>query len=304
MKPNQLNPDVVKRINEALLFIDEHIAAQLTLANVSAIAHYSPFHFHRLFKIITGETLTSYINRKRIEKSAAFIIRNKQVKVADLYTKLGFDSNSSFTRTFKKIYGLSPTQFKSNSPNKFTKVEQVNSKNGQKKVIFRHYLSTHNDKEWINANGIMAIKELPAIKVAYLINIGEAHLMQSFQKLIDWAETKNLHQHPDFKMLTIYHDSYKITNPTKIKTSAGIMVNDTIKPVGEIALRTIKGGKFVVSRFEIPLTAFAKAWRSLFVWLNENGYRKRDEDCFEIYQNDFRQHPEQKSIVAFYIPIF
>lgn len=144
---------------------------------------------------------------------------------------------------------------------------------------------------------------MPALKLACITNIGENHLSNSFKKLTDWAQTKDLTQQPDFKMLIIYHDSYKITNPQKIRTSVCAVVNETVRPDNEIILKNTKKGRFVVGSFTIGVTEFEKAWSSLFVWLNDNGYQKPDEDCFEIYQNDFTTHPAQKSIVDLYIPI-
>ncbi len=78
------------------------------------------------------------------------------------------------------------------------------------------------------------------------------------------------------------------------------------KPIeveGDIGLTTIKKGKHIVGRFEITPVNFEKSWSSLFIWMAENGYKKREENPFEIYHNDFRTHPEGKMIVDLLIPI-
>ncbi len=59
---------------KAIEYIDHHIDTELTLEKVSEIAAYSPFHFHRIFRLITQETIQQYIIRKRIEK-VPFILR-------------------------------------------------------------------------------------------------------------------------------------------------------------------------------------------------------------------------------------
>ena len=85
--------------------------------------------------------------------------------------------------------------------------------------------------------------------------------------------------------------------------SIGILLNTPFKAEGEITPISIKKGRSIVGRFEIIPDDFEKSWSSLFVWMNEQGYKKATENAFEIYHNDFRKHPENKCIVDFYIPI-
>lgn len=75
------------------------------------------------------------------------------------------------------------------------------------------------------------------------------------------------------------------------------------KPRGEIGLTTIEKGKYITGHFEISLDEFEKSWTGLFIWMNENGYKKTEGNPFEIYQNNFNDHPEKKCVVDLYIPI-
>ena len=105
-KENPTQPEYLYRINKALRFIDENLDTHLTLESVANIACYSPYHFHRLFKAITRETLNAYIARRRIEKAASILMHKKEVSVSELSLQYGFSSNSSFTRAFKNFYGM------------------------------------------------------------------------------------------------------------------------------------------------------------------------------------------------------
>lgn len=58
-----MQDEYFKRINQALAFIDEHLDGELSLQTISSVACYLPFHLHRLFKAITGETVNAYINK-------------------------------------------------------------------------------------------------------------------------------------------------------------------------------------------------------------------------------------------------
>lgn len=297
-----MNEDYIKRINTILQFIDENLDSVLSLETVANVGFYSPFHFHRIFKAITNETLNSYITRKRIEKSASILLHQKNVSITELSLQYGFNSNSSFTRTFKKFYGISPSEFRKSKP-KYSKIRQVESKNGQEKSNFEEYICNINNLiNWIKMNAKIEIKEMPKLELAFITQIGHIGLENAYAKLIQWAAPKGLLTE-DSKMATIYHDSYKITEPEKVRMSACLVLKEKTEVSGEIGLTTIEKGKFIVGHFEIRIQEFEKSWTGLFIWMNENGYKKADRNPFEIYNNNFNEHPEKKAIVDFYIPI-
>lgn len=297
-----MNEDYIKRINTILLFIDENLDSELSLEIVANVGIYSPFHFHRIFKAITNETLNSYITRKRIEKTASILLHQKNVSVTELSLQYGFNSNSSFTRTFKKFYGMSPSEFRKSKP-KYSKIRQVESKNGQEKSNFEEYIcNSINLINWIKMNAKIEIKEMPKLELAFITQIGHIGLENAYAKLIQWASPKGLLKE-DSKMATIYHDSFKITEPEKVRMSACLILNEKTEVSGEIGLTTIEKGKFIVGHFEIGIQEFEKSWMGLFIWMNENGYKKADRNPFEIYHNNFNEHPEKIAIVDFYIPI-
>lgn len=153
----------------------------------------------------------------------------------------------------------------------------------------------------MNAN--IEIKEIQKLDLAFVTQIGVSGLPAAFEKLIMWAKPKGLIDHSDFKMVRIFHDSFKFTDPEKVKMSACIVVKEPIEVNGEIGLTVIEKGKYIVGHFEIEPTAFKKYWSNLFIWMNDNGYKKADKDPFEIFQNNFNEHPANISIVDFYIPI-
>ena len=105
------------------------------------------------------------------------------------------------------------------------------------------------------------------------------------------------------RMLTIYHDSTKITAPNNLRMSACIVLNNPIKVDGEVNLKAIKNTKAIVSRLEINSFQFQQAWESNFAWMVENGYNKSEIDPFAIYYNNATEHPENKFIVDLCIPI-
>ncbi len=294
--------DYQVRINRVFEYIDNNLATELSLVIIADIAFFSPFHFHRIFKKITGETLNEYITRKRIEKAALELI-HKNIAVSNICHKYGFNDNSSFARAFKKFYGVSPSEFRKQNPNKFSKIRQLKSKNGQTYPNREQYLCTLNNlKNWIQMNATIEIREIQKMELAGVPAIGHNNIAAAYQKLMRWAAPLGL-LNENTKMLTVYHDSFKVTEADKVRTEACIVLNQPVKPTGEVKLDTIAKGKFIVGSFEIVLDDFEKSWTGLFIWMNENGYKKADRNIFELYHNNFNDHPEKKAIVDFYIPI-
>lgn len=298
----EIQTDYQNRINRVFKYIDENLDSDLSLNTLSEIAFFSPYHFHRLFKFITKETLNEYVTRKRIEKSASDLV-HKNKSVSEISHIYGFNDNSTFTRTFKKYYGVSPTEFRKQNLNKFSKIRQLKSKNGQEYPDNEKYICIINNlKKWTKMNAKIEIKEMPKMNLAYVSSIGPQNLGIAYQKLMKWATPKGL-INEQAKMITIYHDSFKVTEANKVRMSACVTLSKLIETDGEIGKTSLDEGKFLVGSFEIELNEFEKSWTGLFVWMNENGYKKADRNPFEIYYNNFNEHPEKKAIVDFCIPI-
>ncbi len=152
-------------------------------------------------------------------------------------------------------------------------------------------------------NAKIDIKEITELSAAGITHIGVNGMETVFEKLIKWGNSKNIFKTPDAKMGRIFYDSFKITAPDKVRMSVILQTNHPFESTGEIKKITIHGGRHIVGHFEITMNEFEKAWTSLFIWMNEHGYKKSENTPFEIYQNDFREHPENKFIVDLYIPI-
>ena len=135
----EIEADYKSRINRVFEFIDENLESDLSLKTVSEIAFFSPFHFHRVFKFVAGETLNEYVTRRRIEKSSLKLL-HKKITTTEIAHKYGFSDNSSFSRAFKRNFGISPTEFKKQNPNRHSKIRQLESKKGQEYPDYEKYI--------------------------------------------------------------------------------------------------------------------------------------------------------------------
>lgn len=99
------------RIHLVFKYIETHLASPLSLVELARHCHISPFHFHRLFRAVTDETLGCYVRRLRIERAMMFLL-NSDRSVEEIATAVGYQSTSAFYRAFKKIFSVSPTTFR------------------------------------------------------------------------------------------------------------------------------------------------------------------------------------------------
>ncbi|UAM98547.1 AraC family transcriptional regulator [Polaribacter litorisediminis] len=304
MKTSVIAKENIARLNTAINYIEEHLSENLSLKIIAEKAHFSPFHFHRMFTLIVGETLHTFINRKRIEKAASFLLYRKEKSSTTIAEEIGFSDVSSFSKSFKKFYGISPHQFKEESPKKFSQILAIKSKNGKVNITFEQYIcNINNALNWLKMRTNTSIKQIEKIELAYISHQGKIEaIAEVYDRLVQWAASKGL-MNDATKMVTIYHDSPKITDPNNLRMSACIWLNNAIKVDSEVNLRTIKATKCIVSRLEITPHEFQQAWESSFAWMVENGYKKATTDPFEIYHNNAAEHPENKFIVDLCIPV-
>lgn len=102
---------LVKRMAEACLYISQNCTKPLTLDEVASQMGISKSYFATLFKRYTNTTFVSFLTNERI-KHAQMLFRNQDTHIIDIAFDSGFTSLSAFNRAFKKVTGMSPSQFK------------------------------------------------------------------------------------------------------------------------------------------------------------------------------------------------
>lgn len=295
---NNTQQEYIKRINEVLDFIEQNLEADLSLKALSAQAHYSPFHFHRLFNTVMAENLNELVTRKRMERIASILLVGTQEPIKDLAYSYGFNSESSFSRAFKKHYGMSPTAFKATNNRQLSKIGIVPLSTE------KYFRSLHQLNKWLDMNVEIVVKEIEAMPLACIAKVGDFQALKNmFERLMEWGARKNLLNMDGFKAITIYHDNPNVTETSKQRFSACVTVNQPFKADGEIRPLEIPSGIYAIGSFEILGQDFPKAWSCMNTWVLERGYEFRDGFYFEYYNNDHTNHPEQKFLVDIYIPL-
>lgn len=102
-------------ITRAKDFITTNQSEDLSLAAVARAVNTSTFYFCKMFKKATGLTFTEYLSRVRVEKAKSLLL-NPHMRVSEAAFEVGFQSLSQFNRAFKRIAGLSPTEYRERLP--------------------------------------------------------------------------------------------------------------------------------------------------------------------------------------------
>ena len=101
-------------IQKTLDYMEEHYEEELTIEQLSTIAHLSRFYYQRLFYLLTGYTVSEYLRSVRL-KMAAGLLKADNGKIMDIAMQCGFSSHSTLTRAFRQCYGMSPAEYRASS---------------------------------------------------------------------------------------------------------------------------------------------------------------------------------------------
>src|SRR5216683_5785158 len=112
MKPETLE-SYTERLLKVLVHIQNHLDEDLSLEELAGVAHFSPYHFHRIFRGMVGESLREHVRRLRLER-AALQLKNKREPVTSVAFDAGYESHEAFTRAFTTLFRVPPSVFRRN----------------------------------------------------------------------------------------------------------------------------------------------------------------------------------------------
>ena len=275
----------VDRMHRVIEHIDQHLDQFLDLESLAEIAHFSPFHFHRLFSAWMGETLGGYLRRRRCEIAATRLVAQPRLGILQIALGVGFGSAEAFTHAFGARFGCSPTtwrlqqsaaRMKSNS-------DQANSKPGQAE-----------DENSLNNGAVnrptteapmkVEIVERQPTTIAYLRHVGPygEPLSVFWQATVyPWMVAGGLLQQPRYG---ISHDDPNVTAAELCRYDAGCEIPPNFTAFGNAHKTVIAGGNYAALTFKGVVNEMEPAWTSLLRdWLPSSGMQLDSRPMFEYY---------------------
>lgn len=278
-----IQPEIADRINKAVKHIEQHLSDELPLEDLAALAHFSPFHFQRIFKEVTGETPKQLIKRLRLEEAAHFIVLYPQTNMLEVALRIGFQSLESFSRAFKNYYNISPDNFRKSSEE--TKIKLVQNPELSDKFLKTPslFLSSIADISEIAEKSVEIVR-LPPQKIIYIQTTLEstANITASFRKIKQWALARELVKPESFPFgLMKDYPLFTALDKCRYLTCMAVEVQPEIsgavhymeQPQSTFAVFNVKGN---MSEIIQSVTNVVKNW------LPESGYQFVHEPAFEI----------------------
>jgi len=111
-------------IEKSIEYIERNLNKKIELEDLAEKAFLSKYHFHRVFHAIVGEPVGEYVRKRRLSEAASELV-NTDDKIVNIALKYQFSSQESFTKAFKKLYGIPPREFRRNKIN----ITPMSSKN-------------------------------------------------------------------------------------------------------------------------------------------------------------------------------
>lgn len=110
----RLNDKVqIQKLKDVLSYIRKNIDKNITLEELAQVSGMSPRYFCRVFRNMTGRTPIEYVNYYRIETASQMLITTGK-SITEIALNCGFNDMSYFSKTFKKLKGISPSKFRQN----------------------------------------------------------------------------------------------------------------------------------------------------------------------------------------------
>jgi AraC family transcriptional regulator len=238
MNANRSREVYIDRMHRVTEHIDQHLDQFLDLESLAEVAHFSPFHFHRLFSALMGETLGAYLRRRRCEVAATRLLAQPKLSVLQIALGVGFGSAEAFTHAFAARFGCSPTTWRLRQAAERAAISNPDQTNGKPDQAEGRQ-TRNNDLPKMQAETPMKIEivEREPTPIAYLRHVGpygEPIGIFWQAQVYPWMVTNGLIGQPRYG---ISQDDPRVTAQEQCRYDAGCELPDNVL-VGGNAHRT------------------------------------------------------------------
>ena len=269
------------RILRVLSYIHDNPAGDLSLDTLADVAAMSRFHWHRVFRAMTGETCAQAVRRIRLHRASIWLV-NDDRSIDQIATDIGYPNTASFARAFAEMFGARPASFRAAGR---TLPPASSLKSGD----FKMYPVT--------------IRQEPDRRLASQRHVGAYYKIgKVFENLVAICTARNLW--PDVAgFVGVYCDNPEEVPEDKLNSRAGMIWQGDEIPEG-LEEYIIQGGKTAVMTYKGPYAGLAEAYQTLFGdWLPKSGEEPADMPCYEISLNSPRDTAPEDLLTEICLPL-
>jgi AraC family transcriptional regulator len=270
-------------MHRVLEHIDRHLDQELDLRALARVAHFSAFHFHRVFFSWTGETLGDYLRRRRLEIAASRLAGQPKLSIFNVAVSVGFGSTEAFARAFKARFGCTASTWRASVAQRRNSGQELRNP-GQ----IGGASITDNDST-VSKGAAMKVKviERKPAQVTYLRHIGPygQPLFEFWRRTVyPWMAANNQLGQPRYG---ISLDDPTITAADKCRYDAGVEVRGKITMPGNSQTTTIPAGQYAVTAFRGTVDQIGRVWEAMLrEWLPSSGLQLDARPFLEYYPTD------------------
>ena len=284
--------DYRERIVRTLVYIQDHLDDDLDLERLASVAAFSRFHFHRIFRGLTGETLKEHVRRLRLER-AARSLKLAEAGVTEVAFEAGFETHESFTRAFGDMFGIPPSAYR------------AAHKPAPESASGTHLgdVSGYRPPDYPDLPPI-EVKQLPPMPVVFLRHVGPyREVGAAWSRLMMWAGMRGL-LGPGMKLIGIVWDDPEVTPADKVRYDAAVTVSRPVQPEGDFGVTEIAGGRYALATHRGPYEDLGRTYQRIFGgWLPKSGYALRDAPALELYLNSPQSARPEDLLTVIHIPL-
>lgn len=287
-----------RRIEQAMAFIIEHLDQPVNLESIAAASHFSPYHFHRIFHGMVGETVNDFVQRKKMERAAHRLLCTPELSITDIAMRGGFSSGANFAKAFKLYFGVSPSQLRDPHSRHDGKIGKLYSKYGKAFSIRDLYSQTVTNTQVFTADQLkeimmnVRIETLPQKTIAYLTAPKGYELdaiFETWDTINGWADSNNIQDYAA-RRYAICHDNPMITPTEKCRYDAGIQIGESMTVNSPYKKSLIPAGKYAVAYYKGEGDKVSHFYMELYsAWFPNSGYEPDHYPPIAHYLNDSRQ---------------
>ncbi|KTT25739.1 AraC family transcriptional regulator [Pseudacidovorax intermedius] len=289
MKTSRAETRYRERVARVVAHIVAHPMAEHRLDALAAMAHFSPWHFHRIYASVTGESVAATVRRLRLAQ-AARLLQDGTRSVTEVALATGYDSPQAFSRAFSQFSGQPPSAF-----------QQA-----------MHRLAMGDDagggfsadpaepKEARASSSAVQIVERPAQQVLALRHQGPAAMIPHTQRRLHLL----LGEAPGTVWLGMVCDDPDDPQAGLIYHAAAAPAKLGPSGHSELQALTIPAGRYARHRLAGPYTRIGAAFDALYArWLPASGFEPDDRLALEHYLNSPRNAAPADLRTDLFIPI-
>jgi len=271
-----------KRFGLVTRYIYDHLDEKLDLNKLADIACLSPYHWHRIYHAVYGETIATTVKRLRLHQAAGYLA-NTSMTIPEIASKTGYENLQSFTRIFKSVYDMPPAQYRKQGSHTHFQNQLLDEDSVMHEINIKHIEKQH------------------AVTVEHIgsyMQIGKA-----FDSLYSQLGARNLIQ-ANMRAIGLYYDDPSVVAEEQLHSRAGVIVGGNVEVELPLEQTEIVPGRYAVLRHTGPYATMQAAYEWLYGhWLVNSSEEPANVPVFEEYLNNPRDTAPADLITDIYLPL-